>query len=117
MKINICAFPKKSIIAEEAITADFSDSYSTSIAETQMDPLEIYLLMVNKTPIWINRLLTLRNKIVKQLGLKDVGNLGSISHFNSVKKQNLIGTRLDIFTIESFSQDEMILIQKDKHLE
>lgn len=117
MEARACDFPNESKIANEVILADFNDSYKISSVEYHMSPLEIYLLMVNNTPIWINFLLSLRNKIVRLLGLNDVGNLGGIDHLAYVKSEDLVGAKLDFFVIESLDQNEMILILKDKHLD
>lgn len=116
MKIQECIFPKESQLVIEAASAGFTDSFVVSPVVRELDLLEIYRLMVNNTPAWINTLLTLRNKIVKILGLTDVGNLGGIEKINHADIKNIIGKKLDIFTIEYLSKDEMILIQNDKHL-
>ncbi|MEO8400570.1 MAG: DUF2867 domain-containing protein [Gammaproteobacteria bacterium] len=117
MNIHECIFPDRSLIANEIISADFHDSFRLLSLEGNLDPLDIYLIMVNNTPSWINRLLSLRNKLVHLLGLNDVGNLGAINGLDFVDRENLIGEKLDIFIIESFSKNEMILTQKDKHLD
>ena len=117
MKVKECIFPKESMIAHEVVSSNFHDSYKISSIENNISPLEIYLAMVNNTPIWINLLLSLRNIMVQPFGLKDVGNLGGISFLDNVKTEHLVGTKLDIFIIESFNKNEMILQQKDKHLD
>jgi len=116
MKVKKCDFPDDSKIVNESITADFNDSYSVITVNNELDPLQIYLLMVNNTPVWINSLLSIRNKIIKLLGLKDVGQLGGVDYINHSDADELTGAKLDIFTIESFSENEMILILNDRHL-
>ena len=116
MKVKKCDFPKDSKIVNESIAAHFNDSYSVTTVKNELDPLHIYLLMVNNTPVWINSLLLIRNKIVKLLGLKDVGPLGEVDYINHSNAAELTGSKLDIFTIESFNENEMILTLNDRHL-
>lgn len=117
MKIQECSFPKESLLMSEAASAGFADSFVLAPAEKDLYLLEIYRLMVNNTPLWINTLLTLRNKIVKILGLTDVGKLGGIEKMPQENDKDIVGTKLDIFTIEYLSKNEMILMQNDKHLD
>jgi hypothetical protein len=116
MKVKKCDFPNDSKIVNESIAAHFKDSYSVITVKNELDPLQIYLLMVNNTPVWINSLLSIRNKIVKLLGLKDVGQLGGVDYINHSDFDELTDAKLDLFTIESFSENEMILTLNDKHL-
>ena len=116
MKVKKCDFPDDSKIVNESIAAHFNDSYSVITVNNELDPLHIYLLMVNNTPVWINSLLSIRNKIVKLLGLKDVGQLGEVDYINHSDADELTDAKLDIFTIESFSENEMILTLNDRHL-
>lgn len=98
MKVKKCIFPEDSKIINESIAAHFIDSYSVITIKNELDPLQIYLLMVNNTPIWINSLLSIRNKIVKFLGLKDVGLLGEVDYINHLDTDELTDAKLDIFT-------------------
>jgi len=116
MNVKKCDFPADSKIAEASIAADFQDAYSVVTDRHELDPLQIYLLMVNNTPFWINSLLTIRNKAVRLLGLRDVGRLGAVDNIRQDGKNDLTGVKLDIFTIASFSEKEMILKLNDKHL-
>ncbi len=116
MKVKKCDFPYDSKSVKESIAADFNDSYSVTTVKNELDHLHIYMLMVNNTPVWINSLLFIRNKIVKLLGLKDVGQLGKVDYINHLGADKLTIAKLDIFTIESFDENEMILILNDRHL-
>lgn len=116
MKVKKCDFPEDSKIVNESIGADFNDSYSVNTDKNELNPLHIYLLMVNNTPFWINSLLLIRNKIVKLLGLKDVGQLGEVDYINHTNTGELTDAKLDIFSIESFCENEMVLKLNDKHL-
>jgi len=117
MSILECSFPNESLISNELKSADFHDSYQLLSLENDLDPLDIYLLMVSNTPQWINTLLSLRNKVVNVFGLIDVGRLGEINYAQLTNKNNLIGQKLDLFEIENFNKNEMVLILNDKHLD
>lgn len=117
-KIEASLFPVESYIAKEVAVADFHDSYKLlSSGKKKINPLEVYFLMVKRVPKWINFLLSLRNKIARLLGLKDVGNLGKTKKFLGQGGKNLVGHKLDFFIIATYSQNEMILILNDKHLD
>ncbi|MCE2706180.1 MAG: DUF2867 domain-containing protein [Proteobacteria bacterium] len=115
--IKKCKFPYQSILSADALNADFSDSYQLISVSNRLDVLDIYILMVNNTPKWINQLLFLRNKIMLLFGLKDVKHLGGLSQTKYENRSNLIGTKLDIFEISTYSRNEMTLILNDKHLD
>ena len=117
LKVQECHFPAQSVIQEELDEASFHDSYQVISPSHNISPLEIYKAMVNNTPAWINMLLTIRNKTVNLLGLKDVGTLGKIDLKDTAQESDLIGKHLDIFTIQSISENEMIVGENDKHLD
>ena len=57
----------------------------------------------------------LRNRVVERLGLKNLGELSAID-VNKPERDYRVGERLGIFTIEHISPNELILGDKDKHL-
>lgn len=117
MKIIKSLFPTQSLILNKSYSSDYYDSFMTESSNNNLSPLEIYILMVNDIPNWINGLLTLRNKTVQLLGLKDVGRLGGMSLNDNFKNQKKVGDKLDIFHIELMTKNEMILSLNDKHLD
>ncbi len=52
-KITECRFPETSCISHEATLANYYDSYKLIDFKQDLNPLEIYLLMVNSTPSWV----------------------------------------------------------------
>jgi hypothetical protein len=117
MTVTECGFPQASSIASEAGLADFQDSHELSSFEKEVEPLAVYLLMVNQTPTWVNSLLSVRNKMARFVGLKDVGTLGGLKLEHYDNKENRVGMQLDIFTIATSTPKEMILVLNDKHLD
>lgn len=113
-RIEKCVLPDQSLLRKELIHADFLDAYRVPLRDKTLSPLQLYLAMVEKTPTWINFLLSIRNVTVKLFGLKDVGNLGDID--KSSIEEPFVGAKLDIFYIEYMDDTELVLSLNDTHL-
>lgn len=111
-----CQIPKTSGLKSISKNASYADAFYVAGIPEQMSVLNIYLTMVNNTPSLVNCLLQIRNKLVKCLGLQDVGKLGNVDS-SSLAVTGYIAEKLDIFHIESISDNEMILRLDDKHLD
>jgi hypothetical protein len=109
------AVPLNSEIAQHLTGAYFADAYEVSIKRPTMTALEIYLSAAATTPAWIEQLMTLRNRIVGVLGLKNLGNLGAIDRTKPASAYR-VGDRVGIFVIHSLSDQEAIFADSDKHL-
>lgn len=96
--------------------AYFHDCHSTRISYHDETALELYLTLASRTPSWINSLMRLRNKIVSKLGLKDLGVLGDFDQSKSITDYH-VGDRIGIFTLLSNTPNEVILEDRDKHLD
>jgi len=114
--VTAITVPPSSRIRRELPGADFFDSYEMPLAHDGRSALDIYLKIVAKTPSWINFLMAIRNRIVAVLGLKNLGHLGGL---NPVKESSAyrVGDRVGIFSLLSISDDEIILVDSDKHLD
>ena len=108
--------PPSSRISHELQGAYFFDSYEMPLAHDGRSALDIYLMIITKMPSWINFLMTVRNRVVAVLGLKNLGHLGE---FNQAKASSAyrVGDRVGIFSLLSISDDEIILGDSDKHLD
>ena len=106
---------KQSAAANNLPTINYSDCYCLRPVSSKLNALQSYMLLVKKTPAWINALLTIRNKLVRFAGLKEVGNLGALSQ---IKKDSYkVGDKLDFFTIDYLTNQEMLLSLSDRHLD
>ena len=114
--VKRCALPNQSVIFADIAQADYHDAYCLENMSTVLNALDLYILMVNHTPSWINALLSLRNICVKPVGLKDVGNLGDLATTSTTTKYQ-VGDRLDLFHIDKLTDDEVILTLNDSHLD
>ncbi|MDN3678856.1 DUF2867 domain-containing protein [Vibrio tapetis subsp. quintayensis] len=108
--------PEGTLISSMLDNAYFSDTHNVNIRYEDQSALEIYMLMAQDTPRWVNSLMMLRNQIVSKMGLK---HLGKMTDFSSDKPSNeyQIGDQLGIFSIYSLSHEEVILEDRDKHLD
>ncbi|MBY4675231.1 DUF2867 domain-containing protein [Marinobacterium arenosum] len=96
--------------------AYFYDSHSTKIRYDNQSALDVYFVIVRETPGWVNWLMSMRNKIVSKLGLKNLGHMSDID-FNKPSCDYKVGDRVGIFTVYANSNQEVILEDKDKHLD
>jgi hypothetical protein len=97
-------------------TAYFYDCYTVELPPDDRSPLELYLSVASRTPRWIEILMGVRNKIVAQLGLKDVGAFGAIEKSKSAHAYR-VGDQAGIFKLLEIHEKEVVLGEKDKHLD
>ena len=111
----ISEVPPGSAINERLPDAYFYDCYAISVSGTTGTALGLFLTALTNTPPWVKSLMALRNKIVRFIGLKD---LGSLADLNPSKPASAYvpGDRVGIFTLISNSDHEALLGDNDKHL-
>ncbi|MDB4837930.1 DUF2867 domain-containing protein [Marinomonas sp.] len=107
--------PQEAQIYAESEGAYFKDCYSAEMQINDMSALDYFLLTAELMPAWFNGLMSLRNRIVSKLGLKDLGQLGDTAP-NKLAEDYEIGDRVGIFSLYANSQDEVILEDRDSHL-
>jgi Protein of unknown function (DUF2867) len=107
--------PKESALQSMLAEAHFYDAYAAPLNDTALTPVEIYLRAAVATPPWVNRLMSIRNGIVRQLGLKDVGAMANATGKPAEAYQ--IGDRIGIFSIFAKTGDEVVLGIDDRHLD
>lgn len=114
-RVTLAAIPAHSEIARRRARADFEDCYVVDIAASPQSALALYLEVARKTPAWVNRLMALRNRVVRLVGLKDLGALdGALGRKQADDYR--VGDRVGIFSILFLSHDEVIMGDADKHL-
>ncbi|MCF6442171.1 DUF2867 domain-containing protein [Pseudoalteromonas luteoviolacea] len=108
--------PSSSLIKSYVGDADFYDCFSSDIDCYQGEAaLELFIELVARSPVWFNFLMSLRNKIVSSFGLKDLGAIDDVNHQKNLESIK-VGDRVGIFTLYKNTQHEVILEDKDKHL-
>lgn len=108
--------PATSTVYQYVHDASFADGFSSVTRYDNQSALDMYLSLVQKTPAWVNALMSLRNKIVSKLGLKDLGHLSEIEP-DKLSSEYRIGDRVGIFTLSVIEHHEIILVDSDKHLD
>ncbi|MFP8776963.1 DUF2867 domain-containing protein [Hydrogenophaga sp. RWCD_12] len=108
--------PAGSRIAGRIAGADFHDAWSIDAADPSLSALGQFLKAVQTTPRWVETCMTLRNRAVQLVGLK---NLGELSEINPAKPDADYqpGDRVGIFTLFEKTPDEVLLGDRDKHLD
>jgi hypothetical protein len=107
--------PYGSQIAARLPGAYFHDAWTIRAAEPSLLALEQFLRVAKKTPVWVERLMSLRNRIVAVFGLKDLGGIAQIEA-NKKATDYQAGDHVGIFTLISNSANEVLLGDSDKHL-
>jgi len=97
------------------MNADFQDCFETTISIQGRSALELALSTFASTPRWVNAAMTLRNRIVRLVGLKDLGLLSSVDPSRAADRYR-VGDRVGIFTIFAMSHDEVVFGDSDRHL-
>jgi hypothetical protein len=115
MNAQATEIPSFSALRGSLRTAYFYDCYSVALPPDSRSPLELYLSVVSSTPRWIDFLMTVRNQIVSQVGLKNMGPLSGIDP-NKPTMAYRIGDQAGIFKLLELHEREAILGETDKHL-
>ena len=86
--------------------ATFADAFSIDVADINIDAETAARLIMGATPVWIKTLLSLRNAIVRPLGLKGTD-----------ETSKLASDRIGFFPCLSRSPGRVVLGLNDKHLD
>lgn len=116
MKARLADVPAFSSLRESLRTAYFHDCYAVVMPPDDRTPLDLYLNVVARTPRWVDFLMTVRNKIVARLGLKDMGPLSGVDPGKSPHAYR-IGDQAGIFKVMAVHEREVVLGETDKHLD
>ncbi|MDP3651496.1 MAG: DUF2867 domain-containing protein [Rhodoferax sp.] len=115
MKPLLCDLPNGSRIAQTLLGSDFADCYRFDDLWPDKNALETYLMLVTRTPGWMNALMAMRNQAVRLVGLKHLGNLSTAVNRKPAHAYQ-VGDRVGIFSLKHLQDNEVILFDDDKHL-
>lgn len=96
--------------------ADFWDAFNVAIHPPVRSAMHWYLDFAGRTPRWIDFLMRARNRAVRLVGLKDVGQLAQVPPAASAVNLEP-GKRVGIYTVRSVCDEEMVFEILDKHLD
>ncbi len=107
--------PVGSLLTPSLEDAYFYDAYQSENLKPDRSPLQIWLDVVTQPFPWIERAMTVRNKVVSLFDLKqgDVAGLSKTKPATDYK----VGDRVGIFQIYSLSDNEVVMGEDDKHLD
>ena len=93
----------------------FHDAWSVAAGEPQLSAMGQFLKAFSSTPAWVSACMSIRNRAAAVVGLK---NLGAFDQVNKSKSEcdYKPGDRVGIFTLIDNTFDEVLLCDKDKHL-
>ena len=107
--------PLNSRAAELVHGASFVDAWRITSGKVERSALEHFLAAAEKTPRWVNMAMSARNRIVQLVGLKNLGALNNLDTAGGQKAYKP-GDRIGIFTLFEDSFEEVLLGDRDKHL-
>lgn len=107
--------PANSKIIELLPNAYFHDAWAMVSNHVQRSALEHFIAAAQLTPNWVDSCMRLRNRVVSYLGLKDLGSLSDL-HTKPIESYQS-GDRVGIFTLFENTFDEVLLGDRDKHLD
>ena len=107
--------PRESSLYATLSKADFHDSYQAPLHDPALTPAEIFLKASRATPAWVGQAMTVRNFLVRQIGLKDVGSFGPDVAKDAASYK--AGERMGIFTVLANTERELLLGIDDSHLD
>lgn len=116
MNARICKVPSFSSLQPQLSTAYFHDCYELVMPLDGRSPLALYLSVVSHTPRWVDALMTIRNKVVAVMGLKDMGPMRGIDQSKPAHAYR-VGDQAGIFKVMALHDGELILGEADKHLD
>ena len=108
--------PPGSLIAGHLDDAYFHDAWSVRAGDPRLSAFGQFLKMMSRTPRWIEHSMALRNRVVAKLGLKNLGGLASFDR-RKAEDEYVAGDRVGIFTLFQRTPDEVLLGDRDKHLD
>jgi hypothetical protein len=111
-----CEIPSSSVLRDHLAGAYFFDAYRIELPGPTQTALGYFLQAAARTPAWVNGLMLLRNRMAGWVGLKNLGGLSAIDR-HKLEQDYAPGDRVGIFTLRSNRPDEVLLFDRDKHLE
>lgn len=108
--------PPDSLVAKLVPGSYFHDAWAVPARDPGLTALGQFLRAAGQTPRWVSACMTLRNRVVSLVGLKDLGGLDNLpSH--KAEADYRPGDRVGIFTLFENTPGEVLLGDRDKHLD
>lgn len=108
--------PPRARIRAQLRGAFFCDAWAIPAARPELSPLEQFLRAARAAPAWVESCMRLRNRLVRPFGLKNLGDLAALQPDRSASDYSA-GDRVGIFTLFEQHLDEVLLGDRDRHLD
>lgn len=115
-RVQLSDVPVDCALYPRLSTADFHDSYRFPLSDPKLSALEILIAVMAGGPAWIERMMWLRNRAARMLGLKDLGAIGAIDPAKPPASYRP-GDRIGIFTLVDNQDAEVVVSDRDRHLD
>lgn len=108
--------PPDSLIAKLVPGSYFHDAWAMPAGDASLSALGQFLKAARHTPRWVSACMALRNGVVSLFGLKNLGSLDDLSG-DKAETRYRPGDRVGIFTLFENTPGEVLLGDRDKHLD
>jgi hypothetical protein len=108
--------PRNSRVAGLLAGADFHDAWAIESTAVDLCALDHFIAAARRTPRWVDACMALRNRAAALVGLKHLGDLSGLPGDKPASAYGP-GDRVGIFTLFESGFDEVLLGDKDKHLD
>ena len=108
--------PSNSLIAKLVPGSDFHDAWAVPAGDAGLTALGQFLKAAGRTPRWVSACMSLRNRVVSLFGLKNLGGLENLPR-GKAEADYRPGDRVGIFTLFENTPGEVLLGDRDKHLD
>lgn len=108
--------PTDSLIAALIPGSSFHDAWTVPAGDPGLTALGQFLKAAARTPAWVSACMTLRNRTVSLFGLKNLGALDGLQS-GKAEADYRPGDRVGIFTLFENTPGEVLLGDRDRHLD
>ena len=108
--------PSNSLIAALVPGCYFHDAWVVPAGDPSLSALGQFLRAAGQTPRWVSACMSLRNRVVSLFGLKNLGGLQNLPR-HKAEADYRPGDRVGIFTLFENTPGEVLLGDRDKHLD
>ncbi|WP_457417881.1 DUF2867 domain-containing protein [Roseateles sp. P5_E7] len=108
--------PPDSLIAKLVPGSYFHDAWAMPAGDPSLSALGQFMKASGRTPRWVSACMTLRNRVVSLFGLKNLGGLENLPR-HKAEADYRPGDRVGIFTLFENTPGEVLLGDRDKHLD
>jgi hypothetical protein len=112
-QVKAVSIPKNDYLSKQKNNRHFRDALAVPLQKKHLQPDQIQLAIFGYMPNWVNRMMTLRDKMVRSLGF----NTGEGMMSTQVPEALDEGDRAGFLTIIQKDDQEIISLAEDKHMQ